>query len=158
MNENSDIHIQGEHSVKLSRQTLWEALNDPKVLQRCIKGCNRVRRLSDDEFCADFKVRIGPIRKKFQAALKVVHVDPPAQYRLESNIDAGIAGEVIGVAHVNLAVLNEENTNLQYEADVDVVGWLGDLGIKVLGGAAERYMEKFFDRMISVIEDRGTDS
>ena len=157
MNDKDDpveLSIAGEHSVHFSRQQLWESLNDPEVLQRCIKGCNRVDQIKEDEFCAVFKIRVGPVRKEFHANLNVIEISPPGEYRLISSMDAGIGGKMNGVADVHLEALSLQETKLRYRATVNVEGWIGELGVKLLGNTAERYMQRFFDRMIAIIDEQ----
>jgi carbon monoxide dehydrogenase subunit G len=149
-----DLSIAGEHIVHLSRQKLWESLNDPEVLQRCVKGCNRVEQVKEDEFCAVFNIRVGPVHKEFSARLNVVETSPPGEYQLVASMDAGVAGKLKGVADVQLEALGSQETRLRYWATVDVEGWIGGLGVKLLGNTAERYMQRFFDRMIATIDEQ----
>ena len=149
-----DLSIAGEHIVHLSRHQLWESLNDPAVLQRCIKGCNRVEQVQEGEFCAVFKIRVGPVHKEFQASLNVVETNPPGEYQLVSSVDAGIAGKLNGIADVQLEALGAQETRLQYRATINVEGWIGELGVKLLGNTAERYMHRFFHRMIEIIDEQ----
>ncbi len=153
--EPSEISIAGEHHVDLCRQRLWESMNDPVILQKCIKGCEQVRRGSDDEFLAKFRFRVGPLNKTFHARLDIKDAKPPDVYRLVWAMDAGIAGKVNGVADVKLDELGARKSKLQYQARVTISGWVGELGIKVLGNTAQRYMQRFFGRIIDVLEENG---
>ncbi len=149
-----ELSIQGEHNVSLPRQRLWESLNDPEVLRRCIRGCDQVERINDNEFCAIFKFRLGPLKKEFRAKLNVVNTNPPGEYQLMSSMDAGIGGRLTGNADVWLEELGIQDTRLKYSAHVIVEGWIGELGVKLLGNTAERYMQRFFKRMVTVIEEQ----
>jgi carbon monoxide dehydrogenase subunit G len=82
----------------------------------------------------------------------VVKTSPPEEYQLVSSMDAGIAGKLNGVADVQLEALGTQETRLRYRATIDVEGWIGELGVKLLGSTAEGYMQRFFDRMIENID------
>ena len=144
------LHIVSQHDVELSPQRLWESLNDPQILQQCIKGCDKLERVSATEFHATFKVRVGPFQKAFHAQLNIVNAKPPTEYHLLSTMEAGIAGKLSGVAEVKMQQISSQKTRLCYDAQVSIDGWLGELGAKTLGNRAEHYMQKFFDRLIAL--------
>jgi len=152
--ESTDLHIDGEHTVGLPPRELWLSLNDAQILQQCIKGCDQVERVGDNEFCATFKLRVGPFRKSLRAKLNVIDEYPPSRYRLVSTMDAGIAGKLKGIADVTLDQQGINNTRLRYVARINADGWIGQLGVKVLGKTAEKYMHQFFKSLVASIEDR----
>ena len=151
--DSKPLEIQGEHVVNICRQQLWSFLNDADVLQQCIKGCESVVKLSDDEFEAEFRLRVGSFKKTFKANLAVSHINPPEEYRLESDINAGLAGNLNGIADVELESIHENQTKLIYRATINASGWLGGLGLKVLGSTAKRYMHQFFEEFESVVNN-----
>ena len=156
MNESQeldDLEIRGEHEVELPRTLLWKYLNDPEVLQRCIKGCESVELRGEGDYCASFKVRVGPLKKTFKADLKVINQNPPQKYQLNCVMNAGFAGNITGEADVELTETTSNNTRLRYEARAEVEGWIGELGVLVLGNAAERYMQRFFTQFVEIIEE-----
>ena len=153
---NTELSFSGVHVVPLSREDLWGCLNDPEVLQICIRGCDCVEQIGDDAFKALFRLKVGPISKTFSATLNVVNPNPPSGYTLRSDMAAGMAGSVSGQADVSLESENKNRTRLSYHAVVDASGWIGELGVRVLGSTAEKYMENFFDSMVSVAKSRNS--
>jgi carbon monoxide dehydrogenase subunit G len=151
---NSELSFSGEHVVPLSREDLWDSLNDPEVLQICIRGCDRVEKVGENAFKALFRLKVGPISKTFSATLNVVDPNPPSGYTLRSDMAAGMAGSVSGKAEVSLVSESKDCTRLNYHAIVDASGWIGELGVRVLGSTAEKYMQKFFDSLVSAAESR----
>ncbi len=144
------LHIEAQHDIALSRQQLWASLHNPQILQQCIKGCDKLERVDENSFCATFKIRVGPLIRVFHAQLNIVNAKPLAEYRLLSTMDAGIAGKLSGVADVRLKPISNRETNLHYDAQVSIDGWLGKLGVNVLSSTAERYMQRFFDKMVAI--------
>ncbi len=147
------ICFQGSHTVGIEAGTLWQALNDPDILQHCIHGCSSVEKLHGNEYLATFGVRIGPVKKDFAGRLTIVDADPPSRYRLQSVLDAGPAGTLDGHADVFLTPLPESHTRLDYTARVAATGWVSRLGRKLLGGAAQKYMDRFFARLVEKVRD-----
>jgi hypothetical protein len=148
-----EIRFKGTHLVEIEAVLLWQALNDPDVLQYCIQGCSSVKKSGSDAFVATFGVRLGPLKKDFAGRLTIVDADPPSRYRLHSVLDAGPAGTLDGYADVFLTPLPESHTRLDYTARVAATGWISRLGRKLLGGAAQKYMDRFFARLVEKVQD-----
>jgi carbon monoxide dehydrogenase subunit G len=154
----TNLAFKGSHIIELSRELLWNALNDPEILQKCIRGCDAVERVNETEFSAVFGLRIGPLKKSFKAKLTVENSDPPSRYQLQSRLSAGMAGSIAGVANVVLEEKHQTRTEIKYEAEVIALGWLSELGIRVLSSTAEKYMHQFFQTLVSVLEPERNDS
>ena len=81
----------GEQRVEAERQAVWDALNDPDVLARCIEGCEAMSRVAEDTFHARIRARVGPLSATFEAEIKLADLDPPNGYRLEASAKGGAA-------------------------------------------------------------------
>ena len=152
-NENGKraTRISGRYTLPLARGLVWSALNDPKVLEYCIKGCERVRIDDSGEYHAEFDFGVGPIRKKLLARLTVEEISPPAQYELNSVLNTRRMGKASGRAVVMLDEM-EQGTLLDYDADIMVDGWFAVLGEDALHAAAGKYMGLFFERFVYLVE------
>ena len=53
------MEINGERVIGASRQTVWDAINDPEILKLCIPGGESVERVSDSEMKAVVMAKIG---------------------------------------------------------------------------------------------------
>ncbi|MEJ2178616.1 MAG: SRPBCC domain-containing protein [Gammaproteobacteria bacterium] len=143
--------ISGRFTLPLERRLVWSALNDPKVLEYCIRGCERVSIDDSGEYHAEFDFGVGPIRKKLLARLTVEEVSPPAHYALNSVLITRRMGKASGRALVMLDEM-ERGTQLDYAADIIVDGWFAILGEDALHAAAGRYMGLFFERFVYLVE------
>lgn len=146
----SQIVIEGEAVLPVSRELAWEYLNDPQILKQCIKGCDDVNKDEDGNFHAVFVFRMRPFHKVIDAVLTVNQIDPPACYSLSSSVSTKAMGNASGTAMVRLAE-KEGATFLQYRANIGVTGWFARMGGKMVEDAAGRYMATFFDRFVNVI-------
>src|SRR5579862_5447647 len=54
-----DMQQTGEHRIAAPRARVWEALNDPEVLKRCIDGCEDLARTGDNAYQAVVRARLG---------------------------------------------------------------------------------------------------
>ena len=46
------MKLSGSYQINLEKQKVWEALNDPEVLEKAIPGCKEFIKNSDTEFSA----------------------------------------------------------------------------------------------------------
>lgn len=140
----------GEYVVHADRETVWQALNDPDVLARCIDGCQAMRKLNDEHFQAKVKARVGPVSAAFDLDLQLADVEPPQSYRIEGKVKGGPAGFGKGAATVSL---QEEgaSTRLTYDVNASVGGKLAQVGSRLLDGAARKMADDFFARFSDVV-------
>ena len=92
----------GEHRIAAPRARVWDALNDPEVLKRCIDGCEELTRAGDDAFHAVVRAKIGPVSAAFAGDVALKDLDPPNGYTLEVSAKGGAAGFARGTARVAL--------------------------------------------------------
>ena len=135
----------GEHTVPARRERVWEALNDPAVLEACIPGVRELEKRSGHEFAATVQARIGPVRASFRGAVTLSELDPPNSYRISGEGTGGAAGFVRGGARVRLEDAPAGATRLAWEAEAQVGGKLAQVGSRLVGGAAKRLAGEFFD-------------
>ena len=136
----------GEYLIAGSRERVWEALNDPAVLERCIDGCRTMTPVGDDSFEAVVAARVGPVRATFTAAIALRDVEPPESYRLEVQVKGGVAGFAKGTAEVELAAVAADQTLLKYRIAGGIGGKLAQIGSRLVDGAARKMAATFFER------------
>ena len=96
------MDISGEYQIPAPRSAVWEALNDPAVLQRCIPGCEAIEQSSATEMQAKVTAAIGPVKARFNTSISLQKLNPPASYTLAGEAKAGAAGFGRGSADVEL--------------------------------------------------------
>lgn len=133
----------GEYRISASRQSVWEALNDPDVLGACIAGCQHVEKIDDEHFDVSVKAKIGPVSATFQAALELSELQPPESYIIRGDAKGGVAGFAKGQASVHLAE-EESVTVLTYTVEANVGGKLAQVGSRLVEGATRKMADDFF--------------
>src|SRR4051812_38475918 len=118
----------GEYRIGAPVSAVWQALNDPEVLARCIYGCQSMERVGDNAFRAVVRAKVGPVSAPFTADVTLADVAPPRSYTLQANLKGGAAGFGKGVAKVALSEADAGATLLRYDVEGSVGGKLAQVG------------------------------
>lgn len=144
------MELLGERQLAASRQVVWEALNDPATLKDCLRGCDRLAKVSDSSFEATIAAKVGPIKATFQGSVALSDVEPPSSYTIAFEGKGGAAGYAKGRARVQLADAGD-GTLLRYAVDASLGGKLGQMGSRVVDGVAREMADDFFSRFADVV-------
>ena len=140
------MELTGEHRIPATREVVWNALHDPDILKDCIKGCESLQFVSDDEITARVKAKVGPVSATFDGDIFLENSNPPESYTLRGEGKGGVAGFAKGSADVNLAEDGDE-TVLTYHAKATVGGKLAQLGSRLVDNTAKKYAADFFSTL-----------
>lgn len=144
------MDMTGERRIPAPRQKVWDALNDPAVLQLCIPGCESLEKLGDDRLKATAAVKIGPIAARFTGNVVLSDLDPPNSYRISGEGQGGVAGFAKGGANVRLSD-DGAFTLLQYDVKAQVGGKIAQLGARLIDATSKQMADLFFDRFTSEV-------
>ncbi|MFM5907965.1 MAG: CoxG family protein [Novosphingobium sp.] len=150
--------MSGEQQVAATRQRVWEALNDPAVLSRCIPGCQSLEKEADDRFTAIAEVKIGPIGARFKGNVQLSEIDAPNGYVITGSGNGGIAGSAKGGARVRLADGPGGSTIVSYTVDAEVGGRMAQLGGPIIDATARNLAGKFFAKFGEVVSGAAPDA
>ena len=148
------MDMSGEYRIAAPRQTVWAALNDPEMLKQCIPGCEEIDKVSDTEFTAKVRAKVGPVSARFSGRVQLVDMDPPNGYRIVGEGTGGAAGFAKGGAKVALAEEGAE-TVLTYAAEAQVGGKLAQIGSRLIQGTAKKYADDFFGNFSRLVAGGG---
>lgn len=136
------MKIEGAHEIRASRANVFEALVDPEVLKRCIPGCERLEKTSDNTYSATLKTGVGSIKGVFTGTVKLEDVRTPSHYRIVVE-GRGQPGFVKGSGDLDL----EESgglTAIKYAGEVHVGGTIAGVGQRMIQGAGKMMASQFF--------------
>jgi hypothetical protein len=122
---------------------VWDALNDPQILAKCIPGCEEVNKLSDSELDVRIMARIGPVRARFSGRMAMSDIVAPASCTLAFEGSGGAAGTANGQSTVTLES-EGESTRLQYSVNAALGGKLGQVGGRLVEASAKKLADDFF--------------
>lgn len=137
------MEITGTQTIAAPRQLVWDALNDPDILKRSLSGCVSVDRISTEEFKVVMAAAIGPLRARFNGALKMSDVNAPESCTMVFEGQGGAVGFGKGNSTVKLTELNGL-TELTYSAEAQVGGKLAQVGSRLIDSVARKMADDFF--------------
>ncbi|MFP6744781.1 MAG: carbon monoxide dehydrogenase subunit G [Alphaproteobacteria bacterium] len=144
------MDISGEVRIPASRQRVWDALNDPEILRQSVPGCEELEKISDTEFTAKVKLKLGPVKAAFSGKVTLDDLDEPNGYTLRGEGQGGVAGFANGKAMVKLTD-DGDGTLLSYQSHAAVGGKLAQVGQRVIQAASDKLTAEFFTRFSEVV-------
>ena len=143
------MKLSGSYQIKLEKQKVWEALNNPEILKKAIPGCEEFIKKSDTEFTATAKNKIGPFNASFTGDIELKNIDAPNSYKIigSGNSPVGFAS---GEADVKLEDINGE-TNLIYTVEANVGGKIAQVGSRLIDMTAKKMADVFFGKFSELI-------
>jgi hypothetical protein len=146
--------LQGSHLIHAAPELVFDRLMDPAVLQRCIPGCERLERRSDDEYDAHMRIGLAAIKGAYQGKVRLSEKVRPQRFLLHMD-GKGAAGFVKGSTRVDLRHEGRD-THLSYHADVQVGGLIAAIGSRLIDAAAKKLAGEFFRTFASIVEPPGS--
>jgi carbon monoxide dehydrogenase subunit G len=144
------MELTGEYQIPAPRQAVWDALNDPEILQQCIPGCDSLVKTSDNTFEAAVTAKVGPVKAKFQGAVTLSDIDPPNGYTISGEGKGGAAGFAKGGAKVSLED-SDGGTTLRYTVDAMVGGKLAQIGARLIDATSKKMAGEFFGKFAELV-------
>lgn len=137
------MELNGQQHIGAPRQKVWDALNDPDILSRCVPGCEEIVAVSETEKTARVALKIGPVRARFAGRILMSDVQVPRSCTMAFEGTGGAAGFAKGRSEVSLS---DENggTLLQYTVEASVGGKLGQIGGRLIDASARKMADEFF--------------
>jgi uncharacterized protein len=136
------LKIEYQHSFGLPRKVVWKYIKDEKVLGNTIPNCRTFAQSRNGVYQAEIDITIGPLKDVFTLEVKLEKEQAPSYYHLLLK-GKGNLGEINGNADLFFKE-QQGSTQLTIHADVKVTGILSGAAERVIGGGANKGIEKFF--------------
>ncbi len=140
------MNITGTQTIAAPRQRVWDALNDPAILQRSLPGCESVERLTPEHFKVAMVAAIGPLRARFDGELRMSDIQAPAACTMVFEGQGGAVGFGKGRSQVTLEE-SAEGTTLHYTAQAQLGGKLAQIGSRMIDSVARKMANDFFSAL-----------
>lgn len=144
------MKMDGEYRIPAPQQTVWEALNDPEILQQSVPGCESIEKTGENELHGVVRVKVGPVKARFKGKVTLTNIEPPTSCTMNGEGTGGAAGFAKGAAHVTLSQEGEE-TLLQYVVEANVGGKLAQIGQRFIDSTAKKLSDEFFANFSRVL-------
>ena len=150
------MKLSGSYQIKLSKQKVWDALNDPGILKQAIPGCEEFKKNSETEFTATATNKIGPFNASFTGDIELTDLNPPNSYKITGSGNSPV-GFASGEAIVKLED-HENGTNLIYEVEANVGGKIAQVGSRLIDMTAKKMADIFFGKFSELISTEDNSS
>ena len=143
------MKLTGSYEIKLNKNSVWKALNDPAILKKSIPGCEEFKKNSDTKFTATATNKIGPFNATFTGDIELKDLNPPNSYKI-----TGQGNSPVGFASGEASVQLEENdgvTKLTYTVDANVGGKIAQVGSRLIDMTAKKMADIFFGKFSELI-------
>src|SRR6266446_9164314 len=132
-------------TIPASRERVFALLTDSTVLQRCIEGCEKMVRTSEDSYDAHLKIGVAGLKGNYVGKVQMKDKKAPESYTLLIE-GKGAPGFVKGTAHIQLADKAGE-TELRCESDAQVGGMIAAIGSRLVEAIGKKMMDSFFKKL-----------
>jgi carbon monoxide dehydrogenase subunit G len=146
------MKMSGSQVIQAPRPNVWKGLNDPKILQQSIPGCETIDAASPTEMSAKVVLKIGPVKATFKGAVTLSDINAPESYRISGKGEGGLAGFASGGATVKLTENGPTETLMEYDVDAQVGGKIAMLGSRLIDSTARSLAEQFFTKFASLMK------
>jgi len=143
------MELGGEHLLQTDPETLWTALHDAALLERCVPGCDRVSWTGEDTLTAEIVLRAGTARRRYTGRVRIADAHPHQRYRLLF----GESGQGTSVSTLITLTPRGGHTLFRYEVHARLDGYLARLGAPVAAAIANRLARRFFRNLDRALAD-----
>jgi len=146
-----DVEFNGSQHISAPRSDVWRRLNDPEILRQCLAGCEQYEQQPDGSYEAVIVASVGPVKARFKGIARFSNHQEDIGYRVEGNGSGGVAGFGKLSANINLVDV-DGGTTLHYAATAQLGGKLAQIGSRLVGAAANRFLAAFFLRFEELVQ------
>mgnify|MGYP003456542465 CR=1 FL=1 len=137
------MKISGGSTLDAPVDQVWEAIQDPAVLARCIPGCEALRTLGENRYAMSVTAGVAAIKGTYAGEVSLHDKVAPSSLRLKAT-GAGAPGTIDATVMVRFAPSAAGGTELTYDADASVGGTIGGVGQRMLAGVTKKMAGQFF--------------
>ena len=137
------IRLENEYHIDLDQENVWKAINNPEILSEILPNCESLEPISEHQFIAHIKVKIGPISSKFKSTLELFDLKEPDGYRFRVQ-GSGKKGSMNGQGEIKL-LSNGSGTGFTFIAEGNVTGLIARVGQRLIEAAGKKLMDQGFE-------------
>lgn len=143
------MEFEGDHLLRSDPETLWVALHDTELLERCVPGCERVSWIGNNTLEAEIVLRIGAAKRRYRGQVRITDARPYQSYRLSF----GAADNGNSVAALIRLEPQVNGTLFHYRVEAQLDHYLAKIGVPVAAAIARRIARRFFRRLDAALTD-----
>lgn len=137
------LDIGGSEAIQAPVEVLWQALNDPVVLTRCIPGCKTMTEIGPDAYKVEMQLKVAAVGGSFEGEIALSDKDPPKACSIKVS-GAGTLGHGSGSARFAVTPEGPDVSRLTYQGAGEIGGLVAGVGQRILGSVSKHLVGKFF--------------
>ena len=147
------MKIENHFVVDAGCEKVWQAINDPTLIARCIPGCESIEVTEQGKFRATISVRLGAVNARFNLVVEITEESPPCHQRSIMRGEEGTRASTLRAVNVlSLEAVNAHSTSVSFNSEVTITGRLGRFGLGVMRKKADALGREFTDSFQEQIE------
>ncbi|MCC7361996.1 MAG: carbon monoxide dehydrogenase subunit G [Anaerolineales bacterium] len=145
------MHLEGKVMINAPRERVYAFLTDPTQVSTCAPGIEKVEQVEPGKsFRATASIGFGTVKARFAGDVEWLELEAPTRAKMKAHGKAsGSAADVVSEMKLSDA---GGGTELQWTADVTVVGQLASLAARLMGTVSQKLTGVFFDCVRKKIE------
>jgi len=136
------LDIGGEETFEVGIEAMWNALNNPAVLVKCIPGCKEMIPTGEDHFKLVLNLKIASVGGSFEGEISLSDKQPPTHCKVAVS-GAGSLGHGTGLATFSLEP-QAASCLMRYSGEGEIGGLVAGVGQRILKGVAKHLIALFF--------------
>ena len=137
------MEFSGTQTIGVPIDKVWTFLVDVRQVAACAPGFQSLEDVGEEHWKAVISVGLGPVKAKFNLDVTRPEMHEPDRMVVKGRGKApGSAVELAGT--MKLATVNENETSMDWDANVVVSGTLASIGGRLMNSTAEKLTEQFF--------------
>ncbi len=145
------MRFSSTYTFAAPRDKVFALLTDPAVLQRCIEGCEKMVRTSEDNYDAHLKIGIAGLKGNYVGKVQLKDKQVPESYTLLIEGKGG-PGFVKATARLQLQQKGSE-TELHCDSEAQVGGMIASIGSRLVEAIAKKMMDSFYKKFAEEVTD-----
>jgi carbon monoxide dehydrogenase subunit G len=137
------LDIGGNEAIPASVDALWAAINDPKVLTRCVPGCKSMTEIGPDVYKVDMQLRVAAVGGSFEGEISLSDKQVPRTCSIKVS-GAGTLGHGNGTARFEIEPDGENGSRLIYKGSGEIGGLVAGVGQRILSSVSKHLIGRFF--------------
>ncbi|MGE0442584.1 MAG: carbon monoxide dehydrogenase subunit G [Gemmatimonadales bacterium] len=137
------MSFDGAPEIQATRQQVWNALMDPKVVAASADTIESVEQHDDTHFTVVAALGVGMLKLKFKMNVELYDIVEGESARMRARGKAP-GSTLDAVTAFRLEEKGPRQIVLHWQADSDVGGTVASVGARLLEGTARRLAEEFW--------------
>jgi len=145
------MHLEGRYLLKAPQVQVWDFVSKPEEIAKCLPDLQSFEMKDSHSFTVTVKVGISFVRGNFKFDFTLLDQRPPSHSKFEA-IGRGAGVSVRLSASMDLKATEDDETELEWQADVEMGGLLAEISPSLIQGSTSRFTQQFFDCVKSKLE------